>query len=298
MKLKAKVMQILVADLQPNLIGAFYIMSSGIEMPDTVTKTDLTNIISFLCKKLDWIEELNETASAKSSEEKDENSMSHDHDISVDSEIINKDQSPSMKDWIEDGLSGPIEGNSEEEVDSFHNTLPPVSDYFDEIDFTQGIGIAKENVPASKIPVMKSELEINPIGGSETKEEQERHEKIYNEGLRGSFICSHCGKMFTLSEYMKRHIKRVHTNPTYKPFSCSYCDKTFKDKHKKKIHEMTHTGEKPYKCPICEYKCSTSYSLKIHQRNHTGDMFSCSKCDKKFPVKSKMAVHELTHDDA
>ena len=68
MKLKAKVMQILVADLQPNLIGAFYIMSSGLEMPDTVTKTDLTNIISFLCKKLDWVEELNETTSAKSSE--------------------------------------------------------------------------------------------------------------------------------------------------------------------------------------------------------------------------------------
>ena len=127
MKLKAKVMQILVADLQPNLIGAFYIMSSGIEMPDTVTKTDLTNIISFLCKKLDWIEELNETTSAKPSEEKYEKSMSHDHNNSFDSEIINKDQSPSMKDWIEDGLSGPIEENSEEEVDSFHNSLPPVT---------------------------------------------------------------------------------------------------------------------------------------------------------------------------
>ena len=59
-------------------------------MPDTVTKTDLTNIISFLCKKLDWIEELNETTSAKPSEEKYEKSMSHDHDNSFDSEIINK----------------------------------------------------------------------------------------------------------------------------------------------------------------------------------------------------------------
>ena len=246
MKLKAKVMQILVADLQPNLIGAFYIMSSGIEMPDTVTKTDLTNIISFLCKKLDWIEELDETTSAKSSEEKDKNSMSHDHDISVHSEL-NKDRIPSMKDWIEDSLSGPIEGNSEEEVDSFHETLPPMSDDFDEIDFPQGIGIAKENVITSEIPEMKRDLEINPVGGSETKEKGSfnAHKRIYHEAYRGSFSCSHCGKMFTLKEYLRRHIERVHTNPNYKPFRCSYCDKRFRERSHMKVHEMTHTGEKP-----------------------------------------------------
>ena len=56
MKIKAEIMQVLVAELQPNLIGAFYVMSLGFEIPDTVTKTDLTNIIWFLCKQLDWIE--------------------------------------------------------------------------------------------------------------------------------------------------------------------------------------------------------------------------------------------------
>ena len=40
MRLKVKVMQILVAELQPNQMGAFYLMRMGVKMPDAVTKTD------------------------------------------------------------------------------------------------------------------------------------------------------------------------------------------------------------------------------------------------------------------
>ena len=85
MKIKAEIMQVLVSELQPNLIGAFYVMSLGFEIPDTVTKTDLTNIISFLCKKLGWIEELDDKSRTKSSEAKHEDTIPH--DISTDSEI-------------------------------------------------------------------------------------------------------------------------------------------------------------------------------------------------------------------
>ena len=41
MKLNANIMQILVAELRPNQMGAFYLMSLGVDMPDAVTKTDL-----------------------------------------------------------------------------------------------------------------------------------------------------------------------------------------------------------------------------------------------------------------
>ena len=50
-------MQIVSAELHPNQMGAFYLMRLGVQMPDTISKTDLTNIITFLCKKLCWIEE-------------------------------------------------------------------------------------------------------------------------------------------------------------------------------------------------------------------------------------------------
>ena len=56
MKLKMSAIQILVTGLQPREMGAIYLMGTGIkEMPETVTKSALTNIITFLCSQLDWI---------------------------------------------------------------------------------------------------------------------------------------------------------------------------------------------------------------------------------------------------
>ena len=56
MKLKLGAIQILETGLQPTEMGAIYLMVMGIkEMPETVTQTDLTNIIAFLCNQLDWI---------------------------------------------------------------------------------------------------------------------------------------------------------------------------------------------------------------------------------------------------
>ena len=297
MKLKAKIMQILVADLQPNLIGAFTIMSLGVEIPDTVPKSDLASIINYLCKKLDWIEEFDEKTRTKSSGEISENNVPH--DFSVDSPEFQKDEICGM-DWIEDSFSGAMIKNSEEEKEdkSFHNTFSK-SDDFDEIDFNQDNNKLKESVSNDKISGLKSELEINHTEGSEPKEKVnlDAHENTNGEGLGGSHNCPHCGKMFTVSKNLTRHIRNVHSNPTYKPFNCSYCKKGFNNRSNMKIHEMVHTGEKPYKCLACDYKCTTSSYLKIHERNHTGDMFNCSRCDMKFFRKSKLADHELTHDD-
>ena len=49
-------MQILFAELPSHEMEAMYFMMSGKEMPNKITKADLTNIIAFLCNKLKWIE--------------------------------------------------------------------------------------------------------------------------------------------------------------------------------------------------------------------------------------------------
>ena len=49
-------MKFMMAKLTPNQMWAIHIMASGSEIPDTITKTDLTNIITILCVKLKWIE--------------------------------------------------------------------------------------------------------------------------------------------------------------------------------------------------------------------------------------------------
>ena len=50
-------MSILMAGLQETQMWAVYQMGMGNEMPISVTKEDLTCIIEFLFKQLDWIEE-------------------------------------------------------------------------------------------------------------------------------------------------------------------------------------------------------------------------------------------------
>ena len=57
MKLNFEALQILMGELQQNQLLAIYLMGFGREITDTVTKVDFTIIIKVLCKKLNWIEE-------------------------------------------------------------------------------------------------------------------------------------------------------------------------------------------------------------------------------------------------
>ena len=56
LKLGFEAMQILMGELQQIQIQAIYFIGQGQEMPETMTKVDLTNIIRVLCKILGWIE--------------------------------------------------------------------------------------------------------------------------------------------------------------------------------------------------------------------------------------------------
>ena len=57
MRLKAAAAQILQTELQPYEMWAINLMWLGKEFPENITKVHLANIICFLCKKLDWVEE-------------------------------------------------------------------------------------------------------------------------------------------------------------------------------------------------------------------------------------------------
>ena len=59
MKLNFSGMAILMDELTKSEMWAIYMMASGEEMTDQVSKTDLVRIICVLCKKLDWVENHN-----------------------------------------------------------------------------------------------------------------------------------------------------------------------------------------------------------------------------------------------
>ena len=57
MKLNLEAIEILTSILEPNQMGAIYMMAMDKAMPEDVTNEDLTKIINVLCRELNWVEE-------------------------------------------------------------------------------------------------------------------------------------------------------------------------------------------------------------------------------------------------
>ena len=104
---------------------------------------------------------------------------------------------------------------------------------------------------------------------------------------------------FTLESNMKTSRNELgHTGKEYrkKQFSCSKCDKKFRQAMYLKIHERIHTDEKPFTCSKFDKKFAYANVLKNHERIHNGEKpFSCSKCYKSFSRAASLKTHERIH---
>ena len=150
-----------------------------------------------------------------------------------------------------------------------------------------------------------------------TKGQLKNHSQNNHTGEK--FSCSKCSKSFA-SKYNLKYHDRVHSEK--KPFSCQHCEKTFRRASHLKTHEKLHTGDKPFSCSKCSKSFTCKYYLKSHhEKLHTFqkseskislakhgknelndlisvrkiDIFSCSKCDKKFALKFALLKHEAKH---
>ncbi|XP_038580257.1 zinc finger protein 84-like [Micropterus salmoides] len=81
-----------------------------------------------------------------------------------------------------------------------------------------------------------------------------------------------------------------------KPFSCSVCKRSFRQRHNLIRHGIIHTGEKPFSCSICKRSFSRKQYLEQHMIIHTGEkLFSCSVCGKRFALKGYLSSHMHVH---
>ncbi|KAJ8375769.1 hypothetical protein SKAU_G00063490 [Synaphobranchus kaupii] len=140
--------------------------------------------------------------------------------------------------------------------------------------------------------------------------------------VKGKPVCGICGKVFSESSSVRRHI-RIHRG--VKPYECQLCNKAFRQGNQLKTHMRIHTGEKPFQCDICDksfsqkcqvvfhrrmhhgeekpYKCdscglqfATSSNFKIHVRKHSGEKpYGCDRCGKRFAQASTLTYHMRRH---
>lgn len=101
-----------------------------------------------------------------------------------------------------------------------------------------------------------------------------KHRQTHSSERR--FKCDECGKMFKLKEDMKKHAKRHLINAKDfaaaeklgKVYGCEICGKKFATNLSRVVHIRTHTNERPYSCKFCEKSFKDMAHLLRHEQLH------------------------------
>lgn len=117
-----------------------------------------------------------------------------------------------------------------------------------------------------------------------------------DDGNNRPFICTFCDKTYKQKFDLKRHIITKHTQD--RPYNCTSCKKGYFYKKQLEDHvAAAHTYERPHSCDVCGKRFATLFQIKNHKRTHEDKLFHCLNCKKNFRTESLLNNHLLIHTD-
>ncbi|XP_016398225.1 hypermethylated in cancer 2 protein [Sinocyclocheilus rhinocerous] len=107
------------------------------------------------------------------------------------------------------------------------------------------------------------------------------------------FSCSVCNKSYKDPATLRQHEK---THWLTRPFPCNICGKMFTQRGTMTRHMRSHLGLKPFACEECGMRFTRQYRLTEHMRVHSGEKpYECQLCGGKFTQQRNLISHLRMH---
>ncbi|XP_062870554.1 hypermethylated in cancer 2 protein [Trichomycterus rosablanca] len=107
------------------------------------------------------------------------------------------------------------------------------------------------------------------------------------------FSCTVCNKSYKDPATLRQHEK---THWLTRPFPCNICGKMFTQRGTMTRHMRSHLGLKPFACEECGMRFTRQYRLTEHMRVHSGEKpYECQLCGGKFTQQRNLISHLRMH---